>query len=176
MDMMELGALGELVGGIGSAIGGVAVLVTLIYLSVQVRQNTRVLKANARQVASEQIERFCDMIIQDERARRVWILASGIDLGQLANPEQLSEDDLAILYALMYRVANSQQTRFEMTRSGALESAQQAQTAAATALYASSRAGADWWHQVGRSLFHEDFVRSVLSPAEERAALEPERH
>ena len=33
MDIMELGAIGELV-------GGVAVLVTLVYLALQIRQNT----------------------------------------------------------------------------------------------------------------------------------------
>ncbi len=34
MDIMELGAIGELV-------GGVAVIASLMYLGVQVRQNTR---------------------------------------------------------------------------------------------------------------------------------------
>ena len=33
MDIMELGAIGELV-------GGVAVLATLVYLAIQIRQNT----------------------------------------------------------------------------------------------------------------------------------------
>ena len=40
MDIMELGAIGELV-------GGVAVIATLIYLAVQIRQNTRAVRASA---------------------------------------------------------------------------------------------------------------------------------
>ncbi len=40
MDIMELGAIGELV-------GGVAVLVTLVYLAVQVRQGRRDLRLQA---------------------------------------------------------------------------------------------------------------------------------
>jgi len=39
MDIMELGAIGELV-------GGVAVIVTLIYLALQVRHNTRVAESS----------------------------------------------------------------------------------------------------------------------------------
>ncbi len=40
MDIMELGAIGELV-------GGVAVIATLIYLALQVRQNTLVMRSQA---------------------------------------------------------------------------------------------------------------------------------
>ena len=41
MDIMELGAIGEMV-------GGVAVLATLIYLVVQVRQNTHLLNTRRK--------------------------------------------------------------------------------------------------------------------------------
>ena len=42
MNVMELGAIGELV-------GGVAVIATLIYLAAQVRQNTKALAASTYQ-------------------------------------------------------------------------------------------------------------------------------
>ena len=42
MNLLELGALGEL-------IGGIAVILTLLYLAVQVRQNTISLKTSAYQ-------------------------------------------------------------------------------------------------------------------------------
>ncbi len=41
MDIMELGAIGELV-------GGVAVIASLVYVGLQVRQNTRQLQSQAR--------------------------------------------------------------------------------------------------------------------------------
>jgi len=42
MDLTQLANLGEFIGGVGSVIGGIAVLVTLIYLALQIRHNTRV--------------------------------------------------------------------------------------------------------------------------------------
>ena len=42
MDIMELGAIGELV-------GGVAVIATLVYLAIQVRQSNANTRAGARQ-------------------------------------------------------------------------------------------------------------------------------
>ena len=41
MDLTQLANLGEFIGGIGSVVGGLAVLVTLIYLALQVRQGNR---------------------------------------------------------------------------------------------------------------------------------------
>ncbi len=42
MTLEDLGNLGEFLGAIG-------VIVTLVYLAVQVRQNTRMMRANVRQ-------------------------------------------------------------------------------------------------------------------------------
>ena len=50
MNIMELGAIGDL-------IGGVAVVVGLIYVGLQVRQNTRQLKSQARY---QMLQRFSD--------------------------------------------------------------------------------------------------------------------
>ena len=41
MDLTQLANLGEFIGGVGSAVGAVAVLATLIYLAVQVKHSIR---------------------------------------------------------------------------------------------------------------------------------------
>ena len=48
MDIMELGAIGELVGGL-------AVIASLVYVGVQVRQNTFAVRASAAQAFADSI-------------------------------------------------------------------------------------------------------------------------
>ncbi len=50
MNIMGLGAIGELM-------GGVAVLVTLVYLAVQVRQNTNAIKVSSYRSAKAEFNR-----------------------------------------------------------------------------------------------------------------------
>ena len=58
MDIMELGAIGELV-------GGVAVLVTLIYLALQVRQNTDLAQGAAQRDLMNAFQANLDRIARD---------------------------------------------------------------------------------------------------------------
>ena len=53
MDIMELGAIGELVGGL-------AVLVTLVYLALQVRQNTRSVRLTVFQASNSRAAAWAD--------------------------------------------------------------------------------------------------------------------
>jgi hypothetical protein len=63
----------EAVGAIGEIIGALAVIVTLIYLSAQVRQNTKASRLAAIQAASENSSRFSEMIAADpELSELVW--------------------------------------------------------------------------------------------------------
>ena len=55
MTIMELGALGEFVGAI-------AVVVTLIYLAVQIRQNTRVMEENERLALAQTYQMRADAL------------------------------------------------------------------------------------------------------------------
>ena len=55
MNILELGAIGELV-------GGVAVMVTLIYLAVQVRQNTKIVRASSMQAPTDSSSTFLTSI------------------------------------------------------------------------------------------------------------------
>jgi hypothetical protein len=48
---MELGALGEF-------IGSIAVVLSLIYLAIQVRQNMRMVRASVRQSISEDVQKL----------------------------------------------------------------------------------------------------------------------
>ncbi len=68
MTFQELGAIGEFVGGIG-------VIVSLIYLALQIRQTSRIERLNARQAVSQSMSRVLDMIDNDADLQRIWSTA-----------------------------------------------------------------------------------------------------
>ena len=61
---MNLDALGNL----GDFIGGIAVIVSFIYLALQIRQNTKTLRANSVQELTENILRATAALIEPENA------------------------------------------------------------------------------------------------------------
>ena len=87
MTIMELGALGELLGAIG-------VIVTLVYLAVQVRQNTRSLEATQRLALAQTYQMRSDalqnMLVQAAASDVGGIIAK---LAQAGYPEDLSSLD-----------------------------------------------------------------------------------
>ena len=50
---MSFGELSQVLGNVGEFVGAIAVVATLFYLAVQVRQNTRIVRANIRQARSD---------------------------------------------------------------------------------------------------------------------------
>ena len=63
MSIMELGALGEFVGSVG-------VIATLIYLAIQIRQNTSATRAGVRQGVTEQANQYISMGLDNRLSPR----------------------------------------------------------------------------------------------------------
>jgi len=55
----------EAIGAIGEIAGAIGVVVTLAYLSVQLRQNTKASRLSAIQAASENSSRFSELLASD---------------------------------------------------------------------------------------------------------------
>lgn len=72
MDLTQLANLGEF-------IGGVAVLVTLLYLAVQIRQNTKVVAANTQNSLYESWASFSSQVIQDPGVAGLLVAAKDPD-------------------------------------------------------------------------------------------------
>ena len=82
----------DAIGAIGEIIGAIAVVATLGYLAVQVRQNTRVAKAEISQRMSEQVQNLDAAILTSpdagdllDRARDADSELSGADFWRLAS-------------------------------------------------------------------------------------------
>ncbi len=59
MSIMELGALGEFVASFG-------VIATLIYLAVQMRQNTKAVRLNTAHAVTEELQSMFSLLVADE--------------------------------------------------------------------------------------------------------------
>ena len=79
MTLVELGALGEFVGAIG-------VVVTLIYLAIQIRQNTQATRAASFHAVYDSMNHVNTTVIQNVDLTRIW-------LAGLADREALSPED-----------------------------------------------------------------------------------
>ncbi len=70
---MDLISTSQLLGNVGEFIGAIAVVVTLIYLAAQIRQNTNALRMNA---ASERVERDFEIVlplIESRSFAEIWL-------------------------------------------------------------------------------------------------------
>jgi hypothetical protein len=91
MSIQDLANLGE-------ALGGLGVVISLLYLAIQIRQNTRAVRSSSYHQAAEQMWNFCLSVAQD--ASLAEILAKRVAGESLTPPEQLRGDsaDQALIY------------------------------------------------------------------------------
>jgi hypothetical protein len=80
MDITTLAAWGEF-------LGGIAVVVSLVYLASQIRQNSKLLRASTASATTATTSDFSSLIVQDSDVSR--IVREG-----MADRSSLSEDDL----------------------------------------------------------------------------------
>ena len=108
MDWTAIGAVGELV-------GAVAVVVSLIYLSRQVRQNTRALRTANAATVKQNFQTIARAFITDRGASDIILRALKRD--ELTPAEQLSA------YAWFFDVLKSGELAYSQYRSGDLDEA-----------------------------------------------------
>ena len=108
MDWTAIGAVGELV-------GAVAVVVSLIYLSRQVRQNTRALRTANAATVKQNFQTIARAFITDRGASDIVLRALKRD--ELTPAEQLSA------YAWFFDVLKSGELAYSQYRSGDLDEA-----------------------------------------------------
>ncbi len=77
----------EDLGNIGDFLGGIGVVVTLAYLAVQIRKNTRSIRSAALDSISTSVSEFMDKVAQDPVLTKLWFdgLSGTIELSETDN-------------------------------------------------------------------------------------------
>jgi len=107
VNLEDLGNIGELVGAVG-------VIATLAYLAVQIRQNTKALKATSHQETTREASDFTAQIAGDAEIARIYRIGSG-------DWSELTEDERLRFSMLMFRVFFNFQNLYALQESGNID-------------------------------------------------------
>ena len=141
MNWDAIGALAELAGALG-------VIASLVYLAIQIRQNTRSARETAWHSGLRELQQFRSLIAQDPEVARIY--REG-----LRDLKSLSDDDRWRFGALMQSIFSVFETAFRTRREGFFE--HQLDDIAWTA----SRPGAREWWSKGKRLYSPEFQRLI---------------
>ena len=103
----------EDLGNVGEFVGAIAVVVSLIYLAVQIRQNTRSLRAGAFQQYRQQSAELRRLLAEPD-------MASVYRRG-LYSPDQLTEEERTRFAAMMVFAFNREENLFLLRKLGLLD-------------------------------------------------------
>ena len=150
----------EAIGAIGELVGGLAVVLTLIYIAFQVRQSSkqidqhsRALDASTFYAAGEGFNRWFALLIQDEAIADLWL--RGIT-GESLNPtDKMRFSSMATMLFITLE-NNFHQIQLGTHSRNTLELSKHYWVQILT-----SPGGNAWWIREGRIVFTPEFVEAI---------------
>jgi hypothetical protein len=106
MDITTLAAWGEF-------LGGIAVVVSLIYLAGQIRQNSKLLRASTASATGATVADFSSLIVQDSEVARIF--REG-----MADRSSLTEDDMQRFDSLLSMMFGAYNQEYEFVSDGVM--------------------------------------------------------
>jgi hypothetical protein len=131
MTLQDLGDLGDLVGGI-------AVVITLIYLAVQIRQNTALITAQTVQASVDATQRVLLLRAENAPLRAV--------LRKARNNEDLDADDTEVLASYLQAAFMNFQARLQHHARGLFDRSNNESYELILADYLNQAYVRRWWH------------------------------
>ena len=104
----------EDLGNIGDFLGGIGVIVMLVYLALQIRSNTQTLRAASLESVVNSHSQFLDRLASDSELSRIWF--SGLWAGADLTPEEGQR-----LLALLFSAVRRWESAFHNVRTGTIE-------------------------------------------------------
>ena len=111
---MDHQAFAQLLGNYGEFVGAIAVVATLMYLALQIRENSKQLRVTSINAMNELINYGYDPIYNSDHNTAVWLTG-------LSSPGELNERDRQLFDHFMSRLMNSCQTAVTHHRHKAMD-------------------------------------------------------
>ena len=137
----------EDLGNLGDFVGGLAVIATLLYLAIQIRQNTRILRTSAERAADP----IAAMTLSAQNAENAAVYHKG-----LANLRELSPEERTHFYLLMSASFYVLHQGYRAYQLGTLSEATWKSQTYAVKFYAAQPGVRSWWGRQGRELFDSE--------------------
>lgn len=131
VDLQDLGNLGEFLGAVG-------VIVSLIYLSLQIRHNTRAVNASSNHAIDQSFATFLTLMIENPSAAAVF--AKGV--GSL---DALDAEERNVFYSLLSMVFKNFENAFLHYRQNLIDDSQFAAWGIAVGWYVGFPGVNTWW-------------------------------
>ncbi len=166
MNIQELGSIGEL-------IAAIATVLTLVYLAIQVRQNTRALKASTFQSISSELGQNVKPVV--ETPDMAMIFAKGTSA-----PDELTAEERVKLEAMYLGMFRRLESVFVQTELGSIDRKYVAGAEMSLISIIGMPFGRDWW-QSAKAIFYQPFVTYIdgqaqsIQVAEEHPAISTSR-
>ena len=141
------------VGNIGELIGAVGVIITLIYLAVQIRQNTSALKATSHQEATREAADFVAQIAGDGDIARI-LSKGGKDWNCLEGDEKLR------FSMLLFRVFFNFQNTYNLHQNGGIDD-EYWESQLGVMMWFMGMPGVRSWWDVGKIQLRKSFVEFI---------------
>lgn len=103
----------DAIGAIGEIAGAVGVIVTLIYLTIQLRQNTKASQITAVQNSVENSARFSELVAEDDDLGRAFWLG-------LSKPEELNASEMRKFIAIVNVFMRRESVAFYLYQEGTM--------------------------------------------------------
>jgi hypothetical protein len=143
MDINTLAAWGEF-------LGGVAVVVSLIYLASQIRQNSKLLRASTASMTQQSTFGPNAMIVADPELSQIWWEG-------MADRSALSEAELRRFDPLLGMQMNGFQQHFRLSRDGIISSEIWDDMVQGMRWNVRNVGWIQWWHQYAGDVYIGDF-------------------
>ncbi len=147
VDIQDWGAVGEIVAAIG-------VVITLIYLARQIRENSRQMRVSSLTAINHLINEGWDPIYSNDRNIRVWTTG-------LRSPTDLDEEDLALFHLFMTRLINVLATAVAQHRYDVLTTDEFRKYAIRANSLLSSPGGEHWLSEGGTEILTDDARKAL---------------
>ncbi len=156
MSILELGALGELVGAI-------AVVVTLGYLAAQIRQNTSAQRSNSSLETTRAFTDWYSIVMAD--AELVRIFSAGFQ----EDAETLSNDDRGRFVWMMAALTSRIELMYSQHRAGLIDDDRWLKYRGIVLGCMENQVVKEWWDS-GATVFGSDFVDEIESAQKDQGA------
>ena len=148
----------EAIGAVGEVVAALAVVVTLVYLSTQIRQNNKLLRSGSRQA----------LVANDIASLTANLQNPDVFVKLVSSQSLSSEDQLRLSFMFALDLRNREFEYFQYVN-GLLDEETWLSYRQVVLINHSSELGQKWWNEIGRGFVDPSFAEQIdtlLSSAE----------